>query len=71
MYSMRGIFIFFLALLLFGCDNTELPKEVAEAYASLPEEIDYNVHVKNSDTLKRVDFSLLSADDIVKLIVDL
>ena len=38
--------IFFLALLLFGCDNTELPKEVAEAYASLPEEIDYNVHVK-------------------------
>ena len=43
---MRGIFIFFLALLLFGCDNTELPKEVAEAYASLPEEIDYNVHVK-------------------------
>ena len=43
---MRGIFIFFLALLLFGCDNTELPKEVAEAYASLPEEIDYNIHVK-------------------------
>ena len=43
---MRGILIIFLALLLFGCDNTELPKEVAEAYASLPEEIDYNVHVK-------------------------
>ena len=43
---MRGILIFFLALLLFGCDNTELPKEVAEAYASLPEEIDYNIHVK-------------------------
>ncbi len=43
---MRGVLIFFLALLLFGCDNTELPKDVAEAYAALPEEIDYNVHVK-------------------------
>lgn len=43
---MRGILIIFLAMLLFGCDNTELPADVNEAFVSLPEEIDYNVHVK-------------------------
>ena len=36
---MRGILIFFLALLLFGCGNTELPKEVAEAYDALPKRL--------------------------------
>ncbi len=43
---MRGISILLLLFLLFGCDNTELPAEVNDAYVSLPEKIDYNVHVK-------------------------
>jgi len=43
---MRGIFVIVLSVLLFGCDQTELPKDVSEVFENLPEEIDYNIHVK-------------------------
>lgn len=57
------------------CAVDDSPKHAAEFAAhgvkAIMPAMPYNAHVKNSDTLKRVDFSLLSADDIVKLVVDL
>ena len=42
---MRGIIVIVLSVVLFGCDQTELPKDVSEVIENLPEEIDYNIHV--------------------------
>ncbi len=44
---MRGYLICFLSLVLWGCGDMELPKELSDVYANLPEEIDYNLHVKS------------------------
>ena len=44
---MRGYLILLLSLVLWGCDDVELPKDVSEVYTNLPDEIDYNLHVKS------------------------
>lgn len=38
-------FLFIATACLLACKQ-QLPKDVAEAYALLPKEIDYNIHVK-------------------------
>lgn len=43
---MKGIIIIIFSFLLFGCEQTELPKDISEVFKNLPEEIDYNIHVK-------------------------
>jgi hypothetical protein len=42
---MRILFLFLLALTTFSC-SPDLPKEVRVAMRELPEELDYNLHVK-------------------------
>ena len=44
---MKGYLIILLSLVLWGCGDIELPKDVAEVYENLPEEVDYNLHVKS------------------------
>lgn len=44
---MKYAFIFIASLLLFSCsDSIEIPQEITALEDSLPEEIDYNIHVK-------------------------
>jgi hypothetical protein len=44
---MKGYLFILLSLVLWGCGDIELPKDVAEVYENLPEEVDYNLHVKS------------------------
>jgi len=43
---LRSIIVFSLIGFLFSCKDLELPKHIQEAYEDLPEEIDYNHHIK-------------------------
>jgi hypothetical protein len=42
----KYLFLFFTVLYLTGCGKIEIPEEVAEAKKSLPDSIDFNIHVK-------------------------
>ncbi|NNE76580.1 MAG: hypothetical protein HKN31_05850, partial [Pricia sp.] len=47
MYKLNSILTFFgFTLLLISCGGPDLPEEVALAYEKLPEQIDFNQHVK-------------------------
>lgn len=43
---MRVHILFFLGFLMVGCGQVNMPKDVAEVYQTLPDEIDYNRDVK-------------------------
>ena len=45
MIKLHGLFLLCMGLTLFSCKN-ELPVEISQAYAELPDKVDFNFHIR-------------------------